>query len=481
METLDRYVLCAIVFVIVVVTAGSGVAHATAEPGQLDFQPAVIDPATVVAKVDDFVLVVDGSLSMAGIEGDGRKVDVARELAAALARTAPAVDYRGGVRSFGQGPCLPDGATSRIFGVEPYWPEAAALAAERVTCTGGPSPLDEALAAVASDLDPAATRAAVIIVSDGRHMDGRATAAAQALKDTWGEGLCLYPVVVGDDGEGQALMQRLAAIGGCGDAIPAAELAEPGALETFVRDALLWPDEDGDGVPDHLDACPGTPRGTPVDERGCSADTDGDGVPDGVDECPGTPAGAPVDDRGCPLDSDGDGVPDYRDQCPETPAGTAVDSLGCPLDTDRDGVPDNVDRCPGTPPNTPVNDDGCPIRGVSVESGAWRVQGEVLFDFNRAEIRADAQPVLDGLAAHLQRNPDLRLVIEGHTDAIGSESYNLKLSKKRADAAKAYLVSKGVDLGRLWTTGAGMAHPVAPNDTAAGRALNRRVEFIPQS
>lgn len=477
MRALDRYVLCALAFV----ACGTVVATAADMPATAVFQPAMIDPATVVAKVDDFVLVVDGSLSMAGIEGDGRKVDVARELTAALARTAPAVDYRGGVRTFGQGPCLPDGATSRIYGLEPYWPEAAALAVERVMCTGGPSPLDEALSAVASDLDPAATRAAVIIVSDGRHMGGGATEAAQALKDTWGEGLCLYPIVVGDDGEGRALMERLAAIGGCGDAIQAAELAEPGALEAFVRDALLWPDADGDGVPDQVDACPDTPRGTPVDERGCSADTDGDGVPDGVDECPGTPAGAPVDALGCPLDSDGDGVPDYRDQCPETPAGTVVDSLGCPIDSDRDGVPDAADRCPGTPPNTPVNDDGCPIRGVSVESGAWRVQGEVLFDFNRAEIRADAQTVLDGLAAHLQRNPDLRLVIEGHTDSIGSEAYNLELSKKRADAAKAYLVGKGVDAGRLWTTGAGMERPVAPNDTAAGRALNRRVEFIPQT
>ncbi|UCF69522.1 MAG: thrombospondin type 3 repeat-containing protein, partial [Acidobacteriota bacterium] len=79
-------------------------------------------------------------------------------------------------------------------------------------------------------------------------------------------------------------------------------------------------DSDGDGVSDRKDACPDTPRGAIVDEKGCPIDTDGDGVPDGIDECPVTPQGWPVDETGCPLDSDGDGVPDGRDDCANTPA-----------------------------------------------------------------------------------------------------------------------------------------------------------------
>src|SRR5207248_11348445 len=77
-------------------------------------------------------------------------------------------------------------------------------------------------------------------------------------------------------------------------------------------------DSDGDGVPDSKDACPGTPAGAVVDQRGCPLDADQDGVPDGLDKCPGTPAGAHVDATGCPTAADGDGVAEIgRASCRE--------------------------------------------------------------------------------------------------------------------------------------------------------------------
>ena len=103
------------------------------------------------------------------------------------------------------------------------------------------------------------------------------------------------------------------------------------AMEQFVADVFLWPDADGDGVPDHLDTCPDTPKGVEVDAEGCPIDSDGDGVPDYLDRCPGTPAGVEVDTNGCPVDSDGDGVPDHLDKCPGTPVGVPVDGTGCPI------------------------------------------------------------------------------------------------------------------------------------------------------
>ena len=121
-------------------------------------------------------------------------------------------------------------------------------------------------------------------------------------------------------------------------------------------------DLDGDGVPDYLDKCPGTPKGVVVNKDGCPADSDGDGVPDERDQCPGTPKGVVVDAKGCPLDSDGDGVPDYLDQCPKTPKGLKVDARGCPFaDQDGDGVPDYLDKCPDSPKGIPVGPDGCPL------------------------------------------------------------------------------------------------------------------------
>jgi len=109
------------------------------------------------------------------------------------------------------------------------------------------------------------------------------------------------------------------------------------------------PDEDGDGVRDSDDQCPGTPKGAMVDERGCPIDTDGDGVFDGLDLCPNTPAEVRVDADGCPIDSDGDGVFDSFDDCPDTPVGLTVDDKGCPPDSDGDGVMDHADQCPDTP------------------------------------------------------------------------------------------------------------------------------------
>jgi len=102
----------------------------------------------------------------------------------------------------------------------------------------------------------------------------------------------------------------------------------------------------------------------------------------------------------------------------------------------------------------------------------------VHFDFNKSNIRADAQPVLDEAAATLKREKDIQLVIvEGHTDGIGSVSYNQKLSHRRADAVRQYLVTHGIADSRIRTEGFGKSRPVASNTTADGRAQNRRVEL----
>lgn len=135
----------------------------------------------------------------------------------------------------------------------------------------------------------------------------------------------------------------------------------PGTAAGALADGNGCPtDSDGDGVSDGLDRCPSTEAGTAVDGAGCPRDEDADIVPDGLDKCPNTPAGAAVDKNGCPLDTDGDKIFDGLDRCPATPLGASVDQLGCPGDSDGDGVLDGLDRCPRTPPDTPVNAAGCP-------------------------------------------------------------------------------------------------------------------------
>ncbi len=217
---------------------------------------------------------------------------------------------------------------------------------------------------------------------------------------------------------------------------------------------------------------------------GAPLDSDGDGVPDRADQCPNTPKGAKVDAKGCPLDSDGDGVFDGLDQCPDTPAGVKVDTRGCPLDSDGDGIPDHKDACPTVP--APGTVDGCPPKAAepapAVEPAAPRklTLDGVNFDHDSSKLRPESIAILDNAAATLKEWGEVKVEVAGHTDSVNSDAYNLKLSQRRAEAVRAYLIKQGVAAERLTAKGYGESKPVADNKTAEGRFKNRRVELIPQ-
>jgi outer membrane protein OmpA-like peptidoglycan-associated protein len=237
-------------------------------------------------------------------------------------------------------------------------------------------------------------------------------------------------------------------------------------------------DADGDGVTDDRDQCANTPAGAKVDANGCS-DQDNDTVMDPSDRCPNTPAGAKVDANGCPTDQDKDGVFDGLDQCADTPAGTPVDAKGCPMDSDGDGVTDNNDRCPNTPAGTQVDALGCP---VLFEAGkATLVLQGVTFATNKAILTPESMEILDRVAERIINfAPSMgggHIEVGGHTDNTGTRRINAPLSQARADAVKAYLVSKGVPADLLTTKGYGPDRPVDTNATVEGRANNRRVEL----
>lgn len=229
-------------------------------------------------------------------------------------------------------------------------------------------------------------------------------------------------------------------------------------------------DDDGDGVPNNRDKCPNTPPGVKVGPDGCPLDSDGDGVPDSYDKCPNTPAGVKVDADGCPLDSDGDGIPDSIDKCPDTPLGTIVNSDGCPLDSDGDGVPDGIDQCPDTLPGMQVNSKGCVVPQV------FELRG-VHFEYDKSRLMIDSKVILDRVVESLQNEPTVKIMIAGHTDWMGSDAYNQKLSERRAASVVDYLVSKGIPASRLSAKGFGETQPVATNETADGREHNRRTEL----
>ena len=137
-----------------------------------------------------------------------------------------------------------------------------------------------------------------------------------------------------------------------------------------------------------------------------------------------------------------------------------------PVDSDGDGVVDASDQCPGTPAGAKVNAQGCEeelvLRGVT-------------FPNNSAEITPEDRLLLDSVADILAKRPGFNVEVRGHTDSTGKDAYNLDLSQRRAEAVRDYLVVKGIPAEKLTAVGKGEAEPIAPNDTADGRALNRRV------
>ncbi len=348
-----------------------------------------------------------------------------------------------------------------------------------------------------------------------------------------------------------------------------------------VKAEVKFVDRDGDGIPDHLDKCPGEAEDFDgfEDEDGCpEPDNDGDGICDpnpviqarlahweatgvcrGKDKCPGMDPDKLSDfirtredfdgfedEDGCPEpDNDGDGICDPnpviqaglahweatgvcrgKDKCPGADGDKANDFAatredfdgfededGCPEpDNDGDGICDDnpeiqnnldywesvdactgKDLCPGKDEdkandfadvrggkfNPHKQEDGCPVKLklIVVTKKRIELKQKVYFEFDRARIQEVSFPLLNEVASVLKDRPTMRVRIEGHTDSRGRRAYNLRLSRRRANSVRQYLIEQGVSGDRMEAQGYGMSRPIATNRTEEGRDKNRRVEF----
>ena len=354
----------------------------------------LVGSGALAQKTDNFYVVNDSSSSMsqpyegAGYSGQPTptKFSVEKEILNRMNQTIPDIKLTSGIRSFGFGPCLSWGFTQLNLPVENYSKSTFGQGIDSLSCSGGGTPMSEAITAAAPDLSSLNGNTALIILSDGNSQE-TAINSVQALKQQLGDKLCVYTVWVGNkqDSNGQILLQQMADASGCGFSTTAENVASNSDMAGFVQHVFLK-------------------SGTPT-----------------------------------PVATDGD--------------------------DDLDGVLNSKDRCPHTPKLATVNIQGC-----------WSIKN-ILFDTDKSTIRSAYLSELDDVVAIIKDNPGLKIEVQGHTDSTGPAEYNMKLSKRRANAVRDYLVGQTGDPDALTARGYGETEPIDTNHTAAGRQNNRRVDL----
>jgi len=290
------------------------------------------------------------------------------------------------------------------------------------------------------------------------------------------------------------------------DACPDAPEDNDGDRDADGRPDL---DIDGDGVEDCVTGCPlptvegqkaplcdscttGTPEQSKEDldkfedDDGCpDIDNDKDGILDAADACPNDKG--PLETKGCP-DRDDDKFPDVEDKCPDEKGidqkATKPERHGCPRpDQDGDGFFDDEDACPKEPGIRHEDDpsqNGCPkkFKLIVIKKDRIEIKQQVQFDTGKATIKPASAKLLQEVGEAIRLSELSKVVIEGHTDDVGDDDFNMKLSQDRANSVKAWLVDKERVNGDICQAiGYGETRSLASNKTKAGRQLNRRVEF----
>jgi len=347
-------------------------------------------------KANNFFVINDSSSSMTedyhGVgyqaEPSPTKFSVEKEILNRINQTIPDITLTSSIRSFGFGPCLSWGFTKLNQAPASYSKSSFGSGIDSLTCASGGSPISNGIDGTNSDLSATSGSIAVLVLSDGHDLDSNGIAEVKALKQQYGDRVCVYSIWVGNEKEkvGQTVLNQLADMSGCGFGTNAENIASPSGMANFVKRVFLKP------APPH-----------------CSA-----------------------------LDSDSDGINDCDDKCPDTLKGAQVNKFGC-----------------------------------------WIV--DIKFDNDKSYIKPRYYNELDNAAAVINENPGLMIEVQGHTSNTGTAEYNQGLSERRAQAVKNYLIKhanqKDQSEQNLTARGYGLTQPIDTNETAEGRANNRRVEL----
>ncbi|WP_429884730.1 OmpA family protein [Geoalkalibacter halelectricus] len=218
----------------------SGCAGHRAAPAQpLEFSPANIPAGQYEAKIDNFQVIIDASMSMGTF--NQRDLKTAKNFAATLNRSIPSdLELTAGLRTFGHSDRQSSKLTELVYGMSPYSQGDFTQGLNKIKYAGGNSPLGAALTEAGKDLASLSGNSAIIVVSDGMQME-TAPAAAKKIKGEMGDRLCIYTVAIGNDPAGLSLLEKVAQAGECGSATTAAALTSQANMRNFVESVFLTP------------------------------------------------------------------------------------------------------------------------------------------------------------------------------------------------------------------------------------------------
>jgi OOP family OmpA-OmpF porin len=352
-----------------------------------------VSSGQLVQKTDNFFVLNDSSSSMTDdYLGGGypahptpSKFSVEKEILNRINQTIPDLKLTSSIRSFGSGPCLSWEYSKLNLAPTTYTKSSFGSGIDTLTCAGGGTPMVSGIEETPKDLAETSGNIAVLILSDGG-VEYTPVPEIQALKQRYGDRLCVYTVWVGNknDEQGQVKLNELSDTAGCGFSTTADRIASSSDMANFVQYVFLKP-------------------GIPVAD--CSK-----------------------------QDDDADGINNCIDKCPTTLKGTHVNRLGC-----------------------------------------WIV--DIKFDNNKSNINPQYFHELDNVVTVIKHNPGVHIEVQGHTSNTGSAAHNLKLSERRAQAVKDYLIRNTQGSGTLTARGYGLTQPIDTNETEEGRANNRRVQL----
>ncbi|MGO9138507.1 MAG: OmpA family protein, partial [Syntrophales bacterium] len=330
-----------------------------------------------IQNANNFEIIFDKTGSMGSDYAGVQKFVIEKSLVSKFNSYIPDLNLNGGLRTLGQNYADFD-VTKLEYGIVKYDPEGLNGVIQKLSTPYGDSPLETAILAAGNDLKPFPGKSALVIFTDGVDMGDAPVKAAANVKSQYGDNLCIYTVLIGNDVQGAKVLDQIVNAGQCGVSVKGDDLADDAAMGAFVGKIFL--------------------AQKPA-------------------EAPAPPPPAPVEEM---------------KKAPE-------------------------------------------VEQKILEKG--RATLDVKFDFDKAVVKPQYYKDIQSVAEVMKKYPDLKIVIEGHTDNVGGNKYNLNLSQKRAEAVKNVMVTKfNIEPSRLTAKGFGESKPIASNSTKEGRQKNRRVE-----